>query len=130
MQNYIIVFIGAGFGGALRYWGSDFVYRFLPATFPYGTLFVNVLGSFLIGLIMYYFDANKLISQDLRIFLTTGFCGGLTTFSTFSFETINFLKEREYFLAGSNAVLNVFLTLLALFVAYKFSSLLAGKLNF
>jgi CrcB protein len=130
VQNYIIVFIGAGFGGVLRYWGSDFVYRFLPATFPYGTLFVNVLGSFLIGLIMYYFDANRLISQDLRIFLTTGLCGGLTTFSTFSFETINFLKEREYFLAGSNAVLNVFLTLLALFVAYKFSSLLAGKLNF
>ena len=126
MQNYFIVFIGAGFGGALRYWGSDFVYKFLPSTFPYGTLFVNVLGSFFIGLVMYYLDANKLISQDLRVFLTTGVCGGLTTFSTFSFETINFLKEREYFLAGANAILNVFLTLLALFIAYKFSKLLTG----
>ena len=126
MQNYFIVFIGAGFGGALRYWGSDFVYKFLPSTFPYGTLFVNVLGSFFIGLVMYYLDANKLISQDLRVFLTTGVCGGLTTFSTFSFETINFLKEREYFLAGTNAILNVCLTLLALFIAYKFSKLLTG----
>ncbi len=130
MQNYIIVFIGAGFGGALRYWGSDFVYKFLPSTFPYGTLFVNILGSFIIGLVIYYFDNNKIISHDLRLFLTTGFCGGLTTFSTFSFETINFLKEKEYYLAGSNALLNVFLTLAALFISYKISNLLVGKLNF
>ena len=124
MQNYIMVFIGAGFGGALRYWGSDFVYKFLPATFPYGTLFVNVLGSFIIGLVIYYLDSNKIIGHDLRLFLTTGLCGGLTTFSTFSFETINFLKEREYFLASSNIILNVFLTLAALFISYKISKLL------
>ncbi len=130
MQNYIMVFIGAGFGGALRYWGSDIVYKFLPTTFPYGTLFVNILGSFIIGLVIYYLDSNKLINHDLRLFLTTGFCGGLTTFSTFSFETINFLKEREYFLAGSNMILNVFLTLLAIFISYKLSNLLVGKLNF
>lgn len=130
MQNYIIVFIGAGFGGALRYWGSDFVYKFLPTTFPYGTLFVNILGSFIIGLVMYYFDSNKIINHDLRLILTTGFCGGLTTFSTFSFETINFLKEREYFLASSNVILNVFLTIAALFISYKISNLLVGKLNF
>jgi CrcB protein len=126
VQNYIVVFIGAGFGGALRYWGSDFVYKFLPTTFPYGTLFVNVLGSFIIGLVIYYLDSNKILSHDLRLFLTTGFCGGLTTFSTFSFETINFLKEREYFLAGSNVILNVFLTLAALFISYKISKLLTG----
>jgi CrcB protein len=119
-----MVFIGAGFGGALRYWGSDFVYKFLPATFPYGTLFVNVLGSFIIGLVIYYLDSNKIIGHDLRLFLTTGLCGGLTTFSTFSFETINFLKEREYFLASSNIILNVFLTLAALFISYKISKLL------
>jgi CrcB protein len=124
VQNYIMVFIGAGFGGALRYWGSDFVYKFLPATFPYGTLFVNVLGSFIIGLVIYYLDSNKIIGHDLRLFLTTGLCGGLTTFSTFSFETINFLKEREYFLASSNIILNVFLTLAALFISYKISKLL------
>lgn len=125
LQNYIIVFFGAGIGGMFRYWGSNFVYKFLPPTFPYGTLFVNVLGSFIIGLVMYYLDANKFISQETRIFITVGFCGGLTTFSTFAFETINFMKEREYMYAGLNALLNVFLTLTALFIAYKISKLIS-----
>ena len=126
MQNYLIVFLGAGLGGVLRYLGSDFVYKYLPSTFPYGTLGVNILGSFFLGIIMFYLDANQLISQQLRIFLTIGLCGGLTTFSTFSFETINFLKERDYLLAGGNIIFNVLLTLGALFIAYKISKLLAG----
>lgn len=127
MQNYIIVFIGAGLGGVLRYWLSGFVYKFFHPTFPYGTLSVNVLGSFIIGVVMYYFDANELISQQLRIFLTIGLCGGLTTFSTFSYETINFLKEREFLYAGLNILLNLFLTLFVLFVSYKLSKLISGE---
>jgi len=126
LQNYVYVFLGAGLGGALRYWGSDFVFKFLPPTFPYGTLFVNVLGSFIIGLVMFYLDSNQLISRELRVFLTTGFCGGLTTFSTFSFETINFLRDREFLYAGINVLVNVILTILALFVAYKISKILTG----
>lgn len=126
MQNYLIVFLGAGVGGVLRYWGSNFVYKYLPSTFPYGTLSVNIVGSFLLGIIMFYLDTNQLISQQLRIFLTIGLCGGLTTFSTFSFETINYLKERDYLLAGGNILFNVFFTLLALFIAYKLSKLLSG----
>jgi len=126
LQNYLIVFLGAGVGGVLRYWGSNFVYKYLPSTFPYGTLSVNIVGSFLLGIIMFYLDTNQLISQQLRIFLTIGLCGGLTTFSTFSFETINYLKERDYLLAGGNILFNVFFTLLALFIAYKLSKLLSG----
>lgn len=126
LQNYLIVFFGAGIGGVLRYWGSNFVYKFLSPTFPYGTLFVNVLGSFIIGLVMYYLDTNKLINQDLRIFLTIGFCGGLTTFSTFSFETINFLRDSEFLYAGLNILANIFLTLLVLFVTFKISKSLSG----
>jgi len=122
----MIVFFGAGIGGMVRYWGSNFVYKFLSPTFPHGTLFVNVLGSFIIGFVMFYLNTNELISQNTRIFLTTGFCGGLTTFSTFAFETINFMKDREYLFAGLNILLNVFLTLFALFIAYKISKLLTG----
>lgn len=126
MQNYLAVFLGAGLGGVLRYWSSNFVYKFLPTTFPYGTLFVNIVGSFLLGIIMYYLDTNQLMSQQTKIFLTVGFCGGLTTFSTFSFETINYMKEREFLLAGSNILLNVLLTLLVLFISYKLSKFLSG----
>jgi len=126
MQNYIIVFIGAGLGGVLRYWGSNIVYKFLPSTFPYGTLAVNILGCFIIGIVMYYFNNNDLISPKWRIFLTVGFCGGLTTFSAFSYETISLLKEREFLFAGLNVFANVIITLLALFAAYKISKLLTG----
>ncbi len=125
MQNYIVVFFGAGFGGILRYWGSSFVYKFLPSNFPYGTLFVNVLGSFLIGMFMYYLNDNELIGAETRIFLTTGFCGALTTFSTFSYETINLFRNKEFLYAGLNIIANVALTILALFLSYKISKLLS-----
>ncbi len=126
MQNYFIVFIGAGFGGISRYWLTNSTYKLLPPTFPFGTLLVNIIGSFIIGITMYYFDTNNLISKEMKILLTTGFCGGLTTFSTFSFETINLFKEKEYFFAGANILLNVLVTLLAVFAAYKLSKLISG----
>ncbi|MCX7797815.1 MAG: fluoride efflux transporter CrcB [Melioribacter sp.] len=127
MQNYILVFIGAGLGGVLRYWLSGYVYKFVSPTFPYGTLAVNVLGSFIIGFVMFYLDANELIGRELRLFLTMGFCGGLTTFSAFSYETINFLKEKEYLYASMNILLNIFLTLFVLFLSYKLSKIISGE---
>lgn len=109
----------------LRYWASNYVYKFLPPDFPYGTLFVNVLGSFIIGIVMFYFYENKLISPQTRILLTVGFCGGLTTFSTFSYETINLLKDREFLFAGLNILANIFLTLFVLFFVYKLIKLIS-----
>ncbi|HPG41515.1 MAG TPA: fluoride efflux transporter CrcB [bacterium] len=124
MQNYFLVGIGAAFGGIFRYWLSGAVQRKLPFTFPLGTLTVNILGSFLLGFIIFFLDSRELISSEMRIFLTIGFCGGFTTFSTFSFETINLIRDAEYFYAFLNAGLNLFLTLSAVILAYYLSKIL------
>lgn len=120
-MNYLYVTAGAAIGGALRYWLSGAVYKFLPETFPYGTFFVNFLGSLILGFVMFYFNERELISQELRLFLTIGFCGGFTTFSTFSLETFNLLKNSEFLLGFGNILLNVILCLAGIYVAYLIS---------
>lgn len=126
MKLYLIVAFGSGLGGMLRYFISDFVQRSSPSLFPYGTLSVNIIGSFIIGLILFYFDSLKLISSEMRLFLTVGICGGLTTFSTFSYETVNLFQDSEFLLAGANILLNVVLTIVAVYLAYILSKLIIG----
>jgi len=126
MKLYLIVAVGSGVGGFLRYVISDVVYKYSPSLFPYGTLLVNILGSFLLGFVLFYLDAVKLVSSEMRLFLTVGLCGGLTTFSTFSYETVKLIQDSEYLLAGTNILLNVFITLLAVLLAAFISKLLIG----
>ncbi len=126
MTNYLLVAAGAALGGVLRYGISGFTQKILPANFPYGTLAVNVLGTFLLGFIIFYFDVQGLISPRLRLLLTIGFCGGFTTFSTFAFETAGLLRDSEYLLAFANMGLNLFLTLGALALAYLAAKWMIG----
>ena len=126
MKLCLIVALGSGIGGFLRYAISDFVYKYSPSLFPYGTLVVNIAGSFLLGFILFYLDAVKLISAEMRLFLTVGLCGGLTTFSTFSYETVKLIQDSEYLLASTNVLLNVFITLLAVLLAAFISKLIIG----
>ncbi len=116
--KFLIVFFGAGFGGGFRYVISAAVNKLFGGYFPLGTLSVNVIGSFLLGLLIFGLDAKSLLGNEMKLFLAIGFCGGFTTFSTFSFETIMLLKSTEYLLAGMNIILNLILTLLALYIAY------------
>lgn len=126
MRLYLIVAFGSGIGGLLRYIISDFVYKYSSSLFPYGTLTVNIVGSFILGLVIFYLDSIKLISSEMRLFLTIGLCGGLTTFSTFSYETVKLIQESQYLLAGTNILLNVFVTILAVLLAAFISKLLIG----
>lgn len=124
MTGYLFVALGSAAGGMLRYWLSNYVYKWLPVFFPFGTLTVNFIGSFIIGLLVFGLDDRGLLSPETRLLLTVGFCGGFTTFSTFSLETVNLIKNSEYLLAAINIVASVVLTLAATFLAYVLS---AGK---
>jgi len=117
-MNVIIVAIGAGLGGGLRYWISNYVSKVLPVFFPYGTLIVNILGSIILGILIFGFDQKDSISPGLKLFIGVGFCGGLTTFSTFSLETFNLLKNTEFLLASINIIANVTITLLGIYIGY------------
>jgi fluoride exporter len=116
------IFWGIAIGGALgclcRYYlGTAVQQRFGPA-FPVGTLLVNVAGSFLIGLIMRYALSSNAIDAPMRLILTSGFCGGFTTFSTFSYETAILLKDGEYTRAASYIVASVTVALVVTFLGF------------
>ncbi len=105
----------------MRFWLSGFVHRYTGPIFPYGTFAVNLLGSFILGLIIFHFAEKELIGKEFRLFLTVGFCGGFTTFSTFSLETFYLLRDREYMLAGGNILLNLITTIVAIYFAWLLS---------
>jgi len=107
-RDYILVFAGGGIGALARYVLSGAVYRFLPSDFPYGTLFVNILGCFAIGFFMTLLEDRFIIVPSLRIFLSIGILGGFTTFSSFSSETVALLRDAEVLLASFNIATNVF----------------------
>ncbi len=99
-------------GGLTRYYLSGWIQSLLGRSFPYGTFAVNVIGAFLIGLIMELGLRSTLIPDTLRVGLTVGFLGGLTTFSTFSFETFTLLEEGRIMLAFVNVLASVVVCLL------------------
>lgn len=121
MLNYIVISIGAAIGGVFRYGLASFIQKKVESFFPYGTLIVNITGSFILGFIMYYLDEKEFLSPQMRLFLTVGLCGGFTTFSTFSYETLNLIKNSQFLLAAFNVLGSVFLCLIAIYLAYVLS---------
>jgi CrcB protein len=105
----ILVGIGGFIGSIARYLLSNFVGNFLSATFPYGTLAVNIIGCFFIGVIYALFDRGNMMAPEWRILLATGFCGGFTTFSTFSYESIKLIEDGEFFNLSLNIAASVIL---------------------
>jgi CrcB protein len=112
---YFIVFIGAGVGGALRHGVNVAATRWFGAGFPIATLFVNVVGSFAMGLLAGYFVFRAGVPQHMRLFLTTGILGGFTTFSTFSLDAAVLIERHQFGAAAGYVVGSVAAGLAALF---------------
>lgn len=109
------VAVGSALGGMSRYALSIWMQRVGGASFPLGTLLINITGSFLLGFLLRAASPTTGVSLELRLALTTGFCGGYTTFSTFSYETITLLESGEWRRAAAYVALSVLLSLLAAF---------------
>ena len=112
---YFIVFLGAGIGGALRHGVNVGTAKLFGYGFPYGTLIVNVAGSFLMGVLAGYFAFRPGIGQHMRLFLTTGVLGGFTTFSAFSLDAAMLVERHAYGLAAGYMVGSVVASVSALF---------------
>ncbi len=126
MLNYILVGVGSAAGGVSRYWISGLIANRFGQSFPWGTLFVNVSGSFVIGFFATVTapEGRWLVGPSGRNFFTTGFCGGYTTFSSFSLQTLNLAQDDEWLYAGGNAVLNLVLCLVAVWLGHVLARML------
>jgi len=102
LHRYLLVAVGGLVGCVARYWLAGLVQGLTNHGFPSGTLAVNVLGSFIIGVVMALSLERGLVNDDLRILIATGFCGGFTTMSTFSYETLALIRDGEHLLALGN----------------------------
>ncbi len=127
MQAYLWIAIGSALGGIARFWCSGVAARLIGETFPWGTLIVNILGSFVIG----FFgtltgpDGRVFVGTSARQFVMIGLCGGFTTFSSFSLQTLALMNDGEWFAAGGNVAGSVALCLAAVWLGH----ILAASLN-
>jgi CrcB protein len=115
-MSYLIVFLGAGIGGALRHAVNLWAARLFGYGFPFGTLIVNVAGSFAIGLLAGYFSSRMGVSQHVKLLLMTGILGGFTTFSAFSLDTALLVERNSYGWAAAYVLASVGASIAALFI--------------
>jgi len=124
LKTLFIIGSGSFLGGIARYLTSRVVQNSFASAFPYGTMAVNLLGCLLIGLIFGISERTNMISDEWRIFLTVGFCGGFTTFSTFANENMTLLRDGNFFYFALYTGLSVFLGLVAVFFGNALTKLL------
>jgi CrcB protein len=120
MQNYLWIAIGGALGSMGRYWFSGVAALLFGESFPWGTLIVNVTGSLAIGFIATITgpDGRWLVSSTMRQFMMIGLCGGYTTFSSFSLQTLNLMNDGQWLYAAANIVASVVLCLVSVWLGH------------
>ena len=127
MAVYLWIAVGSALGGVARYWCSGIAARLIGETFPWGTMIVNIVGSFIIGFFATLTGPDGRIFADTltRQFVMIGFLGGYTTFSSFSLQTLALVQDGEWLLASANIALSVIACLVAVWAGYA----LAASIN-
>ena len=126
MQSYLWVALGSALGGVGRFWCSGLVARLAGESFPWGTILVNVAGSLIIGFVatMSGPDGKLLLGSETRQFIMVGLCGGFTTFSAFSLQTMALMRTGAWLAAAGNVLGSVLLCLLAVWLGYLLAAAL------
>jgi CrcB protein len=109
--NFIAISLGAVVGANARYIISRYAANIMGPIFPYGTLVINVVGSFIVGLFLIWSSERVLIDPRWRLLVVIGFCGGLTTFSSYAYETMAYFEQGQWLLMAANIVGNNLLCL-------------------
>jgi fluoride exporter len=124
MESYLWVAIGSALGGVARYWCSGVAARLFGETFPWGTVIVNIVGSFVIGFFATLTgpDGRVYASSVVRQFVMFGICGGYTTFSSFSLQTLNLMNDGEWLRAGGNVLISVVCCMVAVWIGHVLAS--------
>ena len=124
MYRYLIyVIVGSSMGGAARFLSQEFVQKRFPSFIPLGTLSVNIIGSFIVGIIYALAEKSK-ISAEVRILIATGFCGSFTTFSSFAYENIKLLQDGEFFNTALYTILSLVIGFVAVYLGILFTKLI------
>ena len=120
ISTYLWVALGGALGSVARYWLTNVVAALTGPRFPWGTILINIVGSFVIGLFAYLTTpvGRVSVSFDIRAFVIAGICGGFTTFSAFSLQTLELARTGNWLQAGGNVVLSVVLCLAAVWAGY------------
>lgn len=126
MMTYLWVAIGGAIGSIARFWASGAVANAFGQTFPWGTLIVNVVGSFIIGFTATLTgpEGRLLVPSDARVFVMVGICGGFTTFSSFSLQTLSLVQDEEWLRAGANVAGSFTLCMISVWLGHVVAALL------
>lgn len=122
MKHLLLIFLGGGTGSILRYYLGRFIQGYVTSGFPAGTLVINIVACFIIGLLAGMIDSGFNLSAATRLLLITGFCGGLSTFSAFSIESVQLMQEEKYIYLVLYIVLS-----LTLCLAVTFAGMMLGS---
>ena len=125
MQPYLWIAVGGALGSMARYWFTGVAARLFGETFPWGTLLINILGSFVIGFLVALTSpevGRYLVDPNIRIFVTVGLCGGFTTFSAFSLQAMVLMQEGEWLHASGYILGSVALCLLFVWLGHLFAT--------